>query len=476
MSEISSYNLIVIGAGIGGYTAAIRASQLGAKVLVVEQAETGGTCLNRGCIPTKAFKATADELDRMNRFEEFGLSGDVHINIDIKRIIDKKNKVVQELVKGVEFLFKSYGIMEKRGRSAFVSKNRIKITAYNGSEEFFDSKRFIIATGSSSTYIQAIKTDGKFILTSDEIMNIDHLPKRLIIIGAGVIGTEFAFIFRSMGVDITMLELMPEALPLEDEDISHLLSRSFKKAGIKLRTGVKVVSSEVSGNAVNILLEGGEIISGDMVLVSIGRQANTTGLGLEHTGIKLGKKSEIVVDGFLNTGVDGIYGCGDVIGGKLLAHTAYKEGIIAAGNMIEGKHETINYNAIPSVIYSTPEAASVGYTEQGARAKGYNIKLGRFPYRALGKARAFAETDGEVKVVVDVDTEEIIGMHIVGAHASDIIAQGAIAVHNGIKVHEFADIVAAHPTYSEAIMEAAEDVFSMSIHQPKKSINQEAKS
>ncbi|MCL4468217.1 MAG: dihydrolipoyl dehydrogenase [Deltaproteobacteria bacterium] len=468
MSDLSSYNLVVIGAGIGGYPAAIRAAQLGASVLIVDKGETGGTCLNRGCIPTKAFKATSDILVRTHNLDEFGLSGEVNVKADIKTIVQRKNRIVSELVKGVEFLFKSHGVTLKKASAAFLSKNRLQLTYSDGTREVVESKRFIIGTGSSPADLPGLRADGKFILDSTDILNIDTLPKRLIIIGAGVIGTEFAFIFKSLGVDIVMLEIMPRALPTEDEDIASLITRSLKKSGITLRTGTRVTQAEIRGEEVNLYLDNGEVVTGDRVLLSVGRTINTDGLGLENTGVKLGKRKEIVVDKFLSTAVDGIYACGDAIGGKMLAHIAYREGITAASNLLEGKKLTINYDAIPSALYSTPEAASVGLTEKSAREKGLDIKIGRFPYRALGKARAFSQTEGEVKVIVEQGTDKVLGMHIAGAHATDIIAQGAIAIQNGLTIQSIINTVAAHPTYSEAVMEAGEDIFSRAIHQPKK--------
>ncbi len=470
---MSNYDVIVIGAGIGGYPAAIRAAQLGARVLIVEKAETGGTCLNRGCMPTKALRATSDMLDNLRRIDEFGLSGDVKVSPDIRKIIRRKNRIVTELVAGVEFLFKSHGVTLKHGNATFLSTNKIRITTQDGKQEIVESNRFIVATGSSPADLPGLKADGKFILTSDEILNIDTLPKRLIIIGAGVIGAELSFIFRSMGVEITILELMPRALPAEDADVSRLISRSFKKAGIKIKTGARVTHTDIR-DGVTVYLEDGEDITADMVLVSTGRKVNTDGIGLEDIGVKLGRKKEILVDPFLNTGVDNIYACGDVIGGKMLAHVAYHEGITAVINLMEGKKKSINYNAIPSVIYSSPEAASVGFSEQEAMDKGLKIKTGRFPYRALGRAKAFSEMDGEVKVIVDAATDRVLGMHIVGAHATDIIAQGAMAIQHDLTIHALIDTVAAHPTYSEAVMEAAEDVFSFAIHQPHKAADPRA--
>jgi len=468
MNNRSVYNFIIIGAGIGGYPAAIRAAQCGANVLVIEKADIGGTCLNRGCIPTKTFVATSNILNRLHKLDDFGIIGEVRVKPDIKQIVERKNKIVGELVKGVEFLFKSHAITTKKGKATFLSKNKIQLITPEGKQEILESNRFIVATGSSPVNLPGIKADGKFILTSDDILNIDTLPERLIIIGAGVIGTEFAFIFRSMGVEVTMIELMPRALPMEDKDVSKLISRSFKKAGIKLKTDVRVTHTGIQNQQINVFLESGEVVTGDKLLISIGRKINTDGLGLEDIGIKFGKRKEIVVNKFLSTGVDGIYACGDVIGGKMLAHAAYKEGITAVANLLEGKKQTINYNAVPSAIYSTPEAASVGFTEQAAIEKGFKIKIGRFPYRALGKAKAFAEIDGEVKVIVDAETKKLLGMHIVGSHATDIIAQGAMAIQNELSIYAISDTVAAHPTYSEAVMEAAEDVFSIAIHQPKK--------
>jgi dihydrolipoamide dehydrogenase len=468
MNTISGYDIVVIGAGIGGYTAAIRASQLGAHVLIVDKEGIGGTCLNKGCIPTKTFKATSDLLTRLDNLEAFGLTGRNQIKPDIRNIVKHKNKIVNELVRGVEFLLKSYNVVFKKAFASFVAKNRLRLTNDDGSDEFVDSERFIICTGSSASYLPNLQPDGKFILTSDDILNIDTLPKRLIIIGAGVIGTEFAFIFSSMDVEVTMLEAMPQILPTEDNDVSALITRSLKKKGVKIKTNVTVNHSSINAQGVNVHLDTGEIVSGDIVLLAIGRKPNSGKLGLENTGINTGKNKEIVVDEFLSTKINGIYACGDVIGGKMLAHVAYKEGVTAVSNLLENKKQTINYNAIPTVIYSDPEAASVGLTENLAIKKGLKIKIGKFPYRALGKAKAFSETEGEVKIIVEAETYKVLGMHIVGAHASDIIAQGAIAIQNGLTIQAFIDTVSAHPTYSEAIMEAAEDVLSMSIHQPKK--------
>ncbi|MCL5276466.1 MAG: dihydrolipoyl dehydrogenase [Deltaproteobacteria bacterium] len=463
---MSSYDLIVIGAGIGGYPAAIRGAQLGARVLIVEKAEVGGTCLNRGCIPTKALKATAEMLDGLRRLDEFGLSGRVDARPDMRTIMQRKNRIVSELVSGIRFLLKSHGVALKSGSVAFLSRNKIQITAHDGTREVAESKGFIIATGSSPAELPGIRPDGRFILTSDQILDIDTLPKRLIIIGAGVVGTEMAFIFRSMGVDVTVLELMPRPLPSEDEEISKVISRSFKKTGIRLVTHAGVTHTEIK-DGVDVYLENKEVVTGDMVLVSVGRKINTDGIGLEGIGVRLGRRHEVVVDPFLNTGVDNIYACGDVIGGMMLAHVAYKEGITAVANLLGREKRSINYRAIPNAIYSKPEAASVGFTEEKALSMGLKIKVGTFPYRALGKARAFSEMDGEVKVIVDSGTEKVLGMHIVGPHATDIIAQGAMAIQNDLTVRALADTVAAHPTYSEAVMEAAEDVFSIAIHQPR---------
>ncbi len=468
MSDLPSYNLIVIGAGIGGYPAAIRAAQLGARVLVIDKSGVGGTCLNKGCIPTKAFKATSDTLLRMQKAEEFGLTGSMNVKADIRAIVNRKNRIVGELVKGVEFLFKSYGVEMKRAAATFLSKTRLQLTSPDGTREIAESDKFIIGTGSSPADLPGIKTDGKFILNSDEILNLDTLPKRLIIIGAGVIGTEFAFIFKSMGVEIVMLEIMPKVLPAEDEDIAAMITRSLKKSGILVKTNTKVTRSEIRGQEIDLYLDNGEVVTGDMVLVSVGRSINTEGLGLENTGVRIGGKKEIVVDKFLSTGVNGIYACGDVTGGRMLAHVAYREGLTAVSNLMQGRKQSLNYDAIPSAVYSTPEAAGVGLTEAAAREKGLKFKIGKFPYRALGKARAFSETDGEVKIIVGSETDRVLGMHIVGAHATDIIAQGVLAIQNGLTIQALTDAVAAHPTYSEAVMEAGEDVFSMAVHQPKK--------
>lgn len=459
--------LIILGAGPGGYVAAIKAAQLGAEVTVIEEKEVGGTCLNLGCIPTKALVASSEALSLIKRAEEYGVFINGEVRPDLKKIMERKDRIVSTQVKGIRSLFKVRNIRLVEGRGELAGGLKVKVRRKDGGEETIEGDRIIIATGSRPATIPAFPVDGVNILSSDDVWKLSEIPKSMVIIGAGVIGTEFACIFRELGTEITMVELLSRALSTEDEEISEIMEKELKKKKIKLFTSVKVESVRSSSEGVTLKLSDGREIQAEKVLVSIGRAFNTDGIGLERTGIEKGPRGEIKVNDRMETSERGIYAIGDVTGGILLAHVASKEGIVAAVNACGG-NERIDYSVVPAAIFSSPEIASVGLREFQARESGIPVVTGTFQYRALGKAHAMGEISGLFKIVADAKTDRVLGVHIIGAHASDIIHEAALAIKAGLKVKDIADMIHAHPTLSEGLMEAAEDVHNMAIHLPPK--------
>ncbi len=459
--------IAVLGAGPGGYVAAIKAAQLGASVTVIEDTEGGGTCLNSGCIPTKALVASAEALDKAKNIHDFGieLNGDVIPNI--QKILERKNKIVNIQVKGIRGLFKSWGIKILDGKGFIVSANKIRVALKDGGAEEVETDKIIIATGSRPAQIPIFPFDGEKILSSDDALNLNNIPRSLLIIGAGVIGCEFAFIYREFGSEVTMVEMMPGAVSTEDEEISAILEKELKKRKIKLIANIKVEKIEIKENSVLTFLSDGRTIEAEKVLVSIGRAINSKDIGLENIGVKTGQRGEIIVNDKMETSIKGVYAVGDVTGGIMLAHMASKEGMIAAENAVGGD-AVINRSVVPSAIFTSPEIASVGLREKQALDKGYRIKIGRFQFRALGKAHAMGEISGLIKIIADEQNDKILGAHIIGPHASDLIHEIALAINKGLTVKDIADTIHAHPTLSEGIMEAAEDVHDSAIHVPKK--------
>jgi len=455
--------VVVIGAGPGGYVAAIRTAQLGAQVTVIEEREVGGTCLNLGCIPTKAYVASSQVLSLLKRAGDYGISVNGDVVADLKKIAERKDKIVSTQVKGIRSLFKARNIELIEGRAQLAGERKVKVIKKDGTELEIDSQNIIIATGSRPASIPAFPVDGKRILSSDDMWSLSEIPRSLIIIGAGVIGCEFACIFRELGTEVTMVELLPRALSTEDEEISEIMERELKKKKIKLYTSVKVESATPSETGVTLKLSDGSALSAEKVLVSIGRAFNSEDLGLEKIGIEKGPKGEIRVNERMETNVKGIFAIGDVTGGILLAHVASKEGLVAARNVCGGD-ERIDYSVVPAAIFTSPEIASVGLREFQAKEKGIPVVTGTFQYRTLGKAHAMGEITGLFKIVADAKTDRILGVHIIGAHASDLIHEGALAIKAGLKVKDLTELIHAHPTLAEGLMEAAEDVHHMAIH------------
>lgn len=456
----------IIGAGPGGYVAAIRAAQRGARVTIVEASEVGGTCLNRGCIPTKTLIASAGALERVRNAGEFGVELPGEPAYNLAKVRERTDKVVSTQVKGIRSLFKSWGVNLIEARGSILSDDVVRAVQQDGATMDIKSDGIIIATGSRPAKIPGFPFDGENVLTSDDAVRFQSVPKSLLIIGAGVIGCEFAFIYRSFGSEVTMAEMLPRALSTEDEEISGIIERELKKAKIRLHAGVKVETIKTSSGGMTATLSNGKEIFAEKVLVSIGRSLNTEDLGLETVGIKTGKRGEIPVNEKMETAAPGIYAVGDVTGINMLAHVASRQGLVAVGNALGG-NAAMDYTVVPAGIFTMPEAGSVGLREWQAVEKGITVNVGRFPYRALGKAHAMGEIAGLVKVIADASTDKVLGVHICGAHATDLVHEAALAIRMGATARDLGRMIHAHPTLAEGLMEAAEDVHGAAIHVPK---------
>ncbi|MEJ2190759.1 MAG: dihydrolipoyl dehydrogenase [Nitrospirota bacterium] len=459
--------LVVIGSGPGGYVAALKAAQLGAEVTVIEETEVGGTCLNRGCIPTKSLIASTELYTKAREMEKFGLDLDGAVKPNLARMMERKDKIVGIQVKGIRGLFKSWGVSIVEGRGALKGARSVEVRKKDGSTETLEADGVIIATGSEPAEIKAFPFDAKTIINSTHALGLTELPKSMLIVGAGVIGCEWACMFAELGTEITMVEMLPRAVATEDPEVSELLARELKKKKIKLLTGTGVESVQVTGQGAVARLSGGKEVSAEKVLVSVGRALNSKNMGLEEAGVDVGKRGEIVVNERMETTVEGVYAIGDVTGGILLAHVASKEGIVAALNVC-GKDAAMDYGTVAAAIFTSPEIGSVGLREHEAEQRGVKYRTGHFPFRALGKAHAMGEISGFFKLVADRETDRVLGAHIIGPHASVLVHEAAVAMHNGLTVRDLADTIHAHPTLSEGLMEAAEDVHGEAIHAPRK--------
>lgn len=453
---------MVIGGGPGGYVAAIRAAQMGAEVALVEKDEVGGTCLNWGCIPTKALVAGAETLHRIRRSEEFGIHvGEV--SIDFARLVERKDAVVNKLVTGVQFLLKKNKIELIRGTAKLAGTGKVVVDLKDGGTLECEAENIILATGTRPALIPAWGYDGERVITSNEALSLKEVPGELLIIGGGVIGCEFACIFAEIGCRVTIVEAMPSILPLVERDAARQMQTLLKRKGITIKTKVKIEKVEKTADKVIAHLEGGEAIAADKMLISIGRSMNTSGLGLEEAGVILGQRGEVVVDEYLRTSVPGIYAIGDITGKVQLAHVASAQAMVAVENMM-GHNRKMDYDVVPSCIFTMPEMAGVGLTIQQCEEKGLKPKVGKFPFMASGKAAAMGETDGFVKILADPETDKVLGVHMLGPHATDLIAEAALAIKLGATVEQITHVIHAHPTLAEAILEAAEAVHRQAIH------------
>jgi dihydrolipoamide dehydrogenase len=463
-----SVKLTIIGAGPGGYVAAIRAAQKGAQVTLVEYAEVGGTCLNWGCIPTKTLVASAEALEHARNAGDFGIEVSGEIGYNLTKVRERKDKVVSTQVKGIRAVLKSWGVGIIEGRGSLLSPDVVRVVQQDGTTMDVKSDKVIIATGSRPAKLPGFSFDGESVITSDDAVLLKRIPDNLLIVGAGVIGCEFAFIYRAFGANVTMVEMMPHAISTEDEEMSELLERELKKAKIKLIANVKVEGVEKgSDGLMTVKLSNGQEARADMILVSIGRSMNSDGLGLDDIGVKRGKRGEIIVDERMETSVPGVFAIGDVTGKIMLAHVASHQGLVAVENVLGG-NEMMDYTVVPSCIFTLPEIGSVGMREKTAAEKGIKYRVGRFHYRTLGKAHAMGEITGMIKILADEATDKVVGVHICGAHATDMIHEGALAIKMGTTATQLGNMIHAHPTLTEGIMEAAEDVHKMAIHVPKK--------
>ena len=457
------YDVVIIGSGPGGYVAGIRAGQLGMRVAVVEKDPfIGGTCTHRGCIPTKALLENADVWNHIQKAKEFGITvGDTRL--DFKAGQDRKQAVVDKNAKGIEFLFKKNKVERLTGFGRVVNRNTVDV---DGKQ--VTTKNIILAMGSVPKDLPHIKADGKRIINSDHILQLTEVPKSMLVIGAGAVGCEFASIFARFGTKTTIVEVMPQLLPLEDEEVAKEFTRQFKKKGIDVFIDAKVLSCEVTDSGVKSVVEAKgkqQTIETDIVLSATGRAPVTSNCGLEKTKVKLDQRGFVQVDPLMRTGEEGIYAIGDIVPTPMLAHCASFEGILAVEHIKGLEVRPINYDHVPNCTYTDPEVASVGLTEAKAKERGYDVKTGKFPFTANSKARILGESGGMVKIVSDKKYDELLGMHIVGPKATELIVEACAALELEATTESIAKTMHAHPTLSEAIMEAAEDVLGHSIHQ-----------
>ncbi|QXP72634.1 dihydrolipoyl dehydrogenase [Tenacibaculum sp. AHE15PA] len=453
------YDLIVIGSGPGGYIAAIRAAQLGSKVAIIEKYSTlGGTCLNVGCIPSKALLDSSHHYyDAVHHFEEHGITVEKP-SFDFGKMVDRKANVVETTTGGIKYLMDKNDITVHEGLGSFEDATHVKVTKNDGTSEVIEGTNIIIATGSKPSTLPFITLDKERVITSTEALKLKEVPKHLLVIGGGVIGLELGSVYKRLGADVTVIEYAPKITPTMDADISKELQKVLKKQGMKFNTSHGVTSVERNGDEVVVKAtnkKGEEVtFNGDYCLVAVGRKAFTKGLGLEKAGVKLTDKGMVDVNEHLQTSVSNIFAIGDVVRGAMLAHKAEEEGVVVA-EFLAGQKPHIDYNLIPGIVYTWPEVAAVGKTEQELKDAGVAYKAGKFSMRALGRSRASGDTDGFVKVLADKNTDEVLGVHMVGARVADLIMEAAVAMEFRASAEDLARICHGHPTYSEAVKEAA---------------------
>ena len=462
---VEKFDLAVIGTGPGGYVAAIRAAQLGMKTVIIEKAEVGGVCLNWGCIPTKALLKSAELFQDIKHSTNYGIDIE-NVSVNFEKVIKRSRQVASRLSKGVEFLFKKNNITKIAGNAQLTSANTIKVTNTNESTNI-SAKNIIIATGARPRPLPGIEFDGKKIITSKEAMVLPKIPKSMAIIGAGAIGVEFGYFYSTMGAKVTLIEMMPQILPIEDREMVDVVIKSFKKQGIEILTESKVESLEKDQDGVSLSVsnkDGEKNVQADLALVAIGVQGNVEDIGLESVGVKVDRGYIQVDKTTYMTSINGVYAIGDIIGPPWLAHVASAEGIAAVEKIAGLETSGVNYDNIPGCTYCQPQVASLGLTEEKADEQGYKVKVGRFPFRANGKSLAMGHSEGMVKLIFEQEYGELLGAHIVGADATEMLAELGLGKTLATTGKEIFKTVHAHPTVSEAIMEAAADAYGEAIH------------
>ena len=462
---MSNFDVIVLGSGPGGYVTAIRASQLGLKTAIVEKENLGGVCLNWGCIPTKALLKSAQVFEYLQHAGDYGLIAD-GVDKDFNAVVKRSRSVADGMSKGVQFLMKKNKIEVINGYGTLKPGKKLSVKDAEGKETAYSADHIIIATGARSRELPSLPQDGKKIIGYREAMTLDHQPKKMIVVGSGAIGIEFAYFYNAMGTEVTVVEFLPNIVPVEDVDVSKQLERSFKKMGVTIKTSAEVTAVDTSGKGVKATVKtakGEEILEADIVLSAVGIKTNIENIGLEDVGIAT-DRDKILVNDYYQTNIPGYYAIGDVTPGQALAHVASAEGILCV-EKIAGMHvEALDYGNIPGCTYCSPEIASVGLTEQQAKDAGHDIKVGKFPFTASGKAKAAGNSDGFVKVIFDAKYGEWLGCHMIGAGVTDMIAEAVVARKLETTGHEILKAVHPHPTMSEAVMEAVADAYDEVIH------------
>ncbi len=454
-------DLVIIGGGPAGYVAALRAAQLGGQVALVERERVGGTCLRRGCIPTKALLTSAEALVACRRAGEFGIvAGEAAP--DMPAIVARKNKIVDQHTRGVEFLLKRAKVRLVQGMGRLAEPGVVSVEKPDMAHERLETRNVLVTTGSEPAELPGLMFDGTHILNSNDVLDLEEIPDSLLVIGAGALGCEFATYFADLGSQVTIVEMMPHVLPTEDVEIGEVLERELKKKKVKVLTNTKVERVNRHGAGCTVDLSGGQQIEADRLLVSIGRRFNSSGIGLEGAGLRI-ERGRVQVNEHMETGVPGVYAAGDVVGRILLAHVASREGEVAAENTM-GKRTVMDYQVVPRCTFTSPEVASVGYSEEHARQAGIPVVTGSFPMRALGRATALGQIAGLVKLIADSRNDRLVGAHIIGAHASDLIGELALAMDFEATIGDLERVIRTHPTMVEAIGEAAHVLHGRPLH------------
>lgn len=459
------YDLLVLGSGPGGYVAAIRAAQLGLQVGVVEKESLGGICLNWGCIPTKALLKSANVFEYISHAADYGISVK-DAKVDFEGMVKRSRGVAEGMSKGIQFLFKKNKIDAIMGFGKLKAGKKIEVTSEDGKTETYSADHIIVATGGRSRQLPNLPIDGKKIIGYREAMVLDKAPKKMVIVGSGAIGVEFAYFYNTIGTEVTVVEFMPRIVPVEDEEVSKALERNFKKAGMTIMTGSEVTQVDTKGKGCKVTVKtkkGNETIDCDIVLSAVGVATNLEGIGLEDIGVAT-DKGKVIVDDYYKTNIPGVYAIGDIVHGPALAHVASAEGIICVEKIAGENPQPLDYNNIPGCTYCSPEIASVGYTEAAAKEAGYELKVGKFPFSASGKASAAGAKDGFVKLIFDAKYGELLGAHMIGANVTEMIAEIVAVRKLETTGHEIIKAVHPHPTMSEAVMEAAAAAYDEVIH------------